>query len=546
MEKTFIKKMKTIAGTILLLLVVIMAGIAAVRSQDNTMTYYLEEKDKLLAAEAAHYQWGMQLSQAMLNKSVFTGQQDETKCDFGIFLYGENVKGNPEMQEFYQEIEPVHKKLHESAGKVISLNQTEEEDAMTEWNQVVQPSINTLITYLGDEVGVVDERIEKIHGVLSILYLVIIFSGIIVVAVIYYTVYETYKYVKKDIVVPILQIQKEAVNLAEGQLSLEFQVDTKNEILDLANLLKAAVGEIKKYISAVEASMNALSRGDFTISSSIQFKGDFRSIQTSIEDFQEKINDTLQEIGQVSDLVDSRAEDVACGAVELAKGAEYQAHTIAELSEIVEEVTRQIFNSANYAKEADRYGVQTGETIEKNREEMKQLVKAIDKIGDVSTDISSIIKTIDEISAQTNLLALNASIEAARAGEAGRGFAVVADEIGKLAKQSAEASQDIEGLIHQSLEYIEDGQTYAKQMNTGFEEVAESSHKILQMMGQIASESQDEAEAVDRISKNIGDISNVVTNNSSTSEESSAAGQELSNHAAVLHRLLGQFKLKNA
>ena len=475
MEKTFMKKMKTIAGTILLLLVVIMAGIAAVRSQDNTMTYYLEEKDKLLAAEAAHYQWGMQLSQAMLNKSAFTGQQDETKCDFGVFLYGENIKGNPEMQEFYQKIEPVHKKLHESAGKVISLNQTEEEEAMTEWNQVVQPSINTLITYLGDEVGVVDERIEKIHGILSILYLAIIFSGITVVAIIYYTVYETYKYVKKDIVVPILQIQKEAVNLAEGQLSLEFRVDTKNEILDLANLLKAAVGEIKKYISAVEASMNALSHGDFTVSSAVQFKGDFRSIQTSIEDFQEKINDTLQEIGQVSDLVDSGAEDVACGAAELAKGAEYQAHTIAELSEIVEEVTRQIFNSANYAKEADRYGIQTGETIEKNREEMKQLVKAIDKIGDVSTDISSIIKTIDEISAQTNLLALNASIEAARAGEAGRGFAVVADEIGKLAKQSAEASQDIEGLIHQSLEYIEDGQTYAKQMNTGFDKLPNKS-----------------------------------------------------------------------
>lgn len=47
----------------------------------------------------------------------------------------------------------------------------------------------------------------------------------------------------------------------------------------------------------------------------------------------------------------------------------------------------------------------------------------------------------------TVIRAVNATIEAARAGDAGKGFAVVATEVKELAKQTAEASEDIRGKI---------------------------------------------------------------------------------------------------
>ena len=67
----------------------------------------------------------------------------------------------------------------------------------------------------------------------------------------------------------------------------------------------------------------------------------------------------------------------------------------------------------------------------------------VSSLGESSAKIGHVLKAITTIAQQTNLLALNATIEAARAGSAGKGFAVVANEVKELAKETAEATEDI-------------------------------------------------------------------------------------------------------
>ena len=118
---------------------------------------------------------------------------------------------------------------------------------------------------------------------------------------------------------------------------------------------------------------------------------------------------------------------------------------------------------------------------------------------------------------------MNAAVEAARAGETGAGFAVVADEVRNLAMRATEAAKGTTGLIEDIMRKVQVGEKIVQVTDKAFQEVHDTSKKVVQLVGKIAEASQEQAEGIDEINRAVNEMNLVTQKNASLSEELSSA-----------------------
>jgi methyl-accepting chemotaxis protein len=125
---------------------------------------------------------------------------------------------------------------------------------------------------------------------------------------------------------------------------------------------------------------------------------------------------------------------------------------------------------------------------------------SVDELGSAAMEITKVLETITDISQQVDLLALNATIEAARAGDAGKGFAVVANEIKDLAKQTAQATDQIK-------ERIDSIQTTTKTTVSVIGNIGNVVGENSEIVNTIATAVEEQSVTAREISQNIAQIS---------------------------------------
>ena len=217
-----------------------------------------------------------------------------------------------------------------------------------------------------------------------------------------------------------------------------------------------------------------------------------------------------------------------------------------------------VMESAQLVQAGDLAMNRTVEGILTIRNTVAETGKKVKRLGESSQKISKVVSLIGNFAAQTNLLALNASIEAARAGEEGRGFAVVAEEVRSLARQSAEATGEIEKLVasiqaetndvvmamEAGTEQVVIGTRLVDEARSSLNQITATSVKIGELVEAIAQAALLQAEDSNQVTQSIDRVADIASKTSVRADNVQASFQDLLKLSQELQTNVGQFKIE--
>ncbi|MDJ0784371.1 MAG: methyl-accepting chemotaxis protein [Desulfosarcinaceae bacterium] len=349
-------------------------------------------------------------------------------------------------------------------------------------------------------------------------------------------------WVARRIVTPIKQTNAMLKDIAEGQgdLTQRLKVASKDEVGELAHWFNAFMDKLQEVIRKVTENASALTTAATALS----------QLSTKMRDDAHDSSERTRTAADATAEMDTHMQQVATAMEEVAGN-------IAAVETVTTDMQETI---AAIIEHSERGDAVTAKAVA----QAETASQRVSELGAAAEEIDKVTETITEISEQTNLLALNATIEAARAGDAGKGFAVVANEIKELAKQTAEATQEIkakisgvkastEGTVKEIVDITEIINETSTIVSTITSRVEAQSQMTSDIAGNVGRTTQTVAEVSDQ-TKRTSDVAAGIAQDVSAVAAASGEMQQSSSHvnanavdlaelAKTLDHLVGRFKV---
>jgi methyl-accepting chemotaxis protein len=334
---------------------------------------------------------------------------------------------------------------------------------------------------------------------------------------------------------------------AEAQKELETQQQKLQEEAAKAEEAQEEAMRAKRDTETVvhvfDTSLQTMASGNLSTRIINDFPAEYESMKTNFNALADSLNQGLGMAMSISGEFRSNAQAVSDSVQSLSTRTESQAATLTETTSALQELSESVKKSAMDSGKAAENARSAYNGAVENGDLMSAAVEAMGNIEKSSSEISTIINVIEDISFQTNLLALNAGVEAARAGESGRGFAVVAAEVRALAQRTADAANEVKSLIGTSALQVKEGSELVNRAGSALQNIVERVSETNELIEQISGTSNDQASALSEMATALSTLDGATQTNAAMVEEMTAMSMTMDSKARELADTLSKFEL---